>query len=141
MRWIYILFTLVPVFGGMLTTFTILSVLVGPPIIVVGPQKFPAMLYVVSSEARYSGSNLYVRLNISNRGGEDMLIKSITFRGIEVAKPGLIVKPGEEKMIDFLIKREHLPRGYQLTRIEIKIIWYSELNSDSVHTEYIPITR
>lgn len=141
MRWIYILFTLVPIFGGMLTTFTILSVLVGPPVIVVSPQKFPAELYVVSSEARYTGSNLYISLIISNRGGEDMLVKSITFRGVEVAKPELLIPPGGEERIEFLIRREILPRGSQLTSVEIKIFWYSELNSNRIHTEYVPITR
>lgn len=140
MRWIYILFTLVPIFGGMLTTFTLLSVLVGPPVIVVSPQKFPAELYVVSSEAKFTGPNLYVSLTLSNRGGEDMLVKSITFRGVEVAKPELLIPPGGEERIEFLIRRD-LIRGSQLTTVEIKIFWYSELNSDKIHTEYIPITR
>lgn len=141
MRWIYVLFTLVPVFGGMLTTFTILSVLVGPPVIVVSPQKFPAELYVVYSEARYTGSSIYVKVTLSNRGGEDLLVKQITFRGVEVAKPELTIPPGGDNTIEFLIKRELLPRGSQLTTIEIKIFWYSELNSDRIHTEYITITR
>jgi len=140
-RWIYVLFTLVPVFGGMLTTFTLLSVLVGPPVIVVSPQEFPAELYVVSSVASYEGSNIYVRLTLSNRGGEDLVVKYITFRGVEVAKPELTIPPGGVDTIEFLIRREILPRGTQLTTLEIKIFWYSKLNSDRIHTEYITITR
>lgn len=126
MRWVYVLFTLIPTLLGWLITFTTLSVIIGPPLIVVGPTKQPANLVVEQVSPNVTRDGLIIQLTAHNYGDEDLVITRIRYGNVSVVSSSIIIRARSREIITFLIHSRYLPRRLP-DSLEITVYWSSNM--------------
>ncbi len=82
MRWVYIVATTIPILIGMITTMSIMSIIVGPPVIKFGGGE-PTLL-IDSASITSLGKSKALILDVHNPGGAGVYIIGIKINGIDI---------------------------------------------------------
>jgi hypothetical protein len=106
MRWIYIVATTIPILIGMITTMSIMSIIIGPPVIKFGGGE-PTLIIDAASITKVGNSYALI-LDVHNPGGAGVYIIGIKVNGKDI-KNGpsfqnpLKIEGGASEEISYLI--------------------------------------
>jgi len=116
MRWLYITMVAIPTLLGMLTTLLILSVVIGPPAVIIG-GKNPAYLLVDPPDFLKEGNSVIAILRLHNTGDKGLYVLRVLVNNQAKFTSETYLGPRESREISFEIGRI---RG---STLNITIVW------------------
>ncbi|OYT38049.1 MAG: hypothetical protein B6U89_06450 [Desulfurococcales archaeon ex4484_58] len=114
----------IPAVLGMLTTLLILSIVIGPPTVIIGAGRIPPTLIIVSYDFTTVGNTKILRINVSNPGDASLYVTEIYVNGKCVLRKYIEVEAHTQvKEISFALPKI---RG---SKLNVTILYAPEVGS------------